>query len=126
MLRRWLSTICAVLTLSGAGLVSAGTVERRVEVLASTRFADTVGTLQFEGGGSIQLDLTRVEVVDLRHPARPPRRSLKLAPAGSGLVIDLRRDDQGALRFGRVFIAPDRARAQAFMEREWPRTEASR
>lgn len=99
----------------------AAQIERRVDELVSARVTGTSSTLQLARGGSLDIDLTRVEVIDLRRPARPARRSLKLATAGMGVVIDFRRDDSGTLRFGRIFLTPDRAEAEAFLAREFTR-----
>lgn len=98
---------------------AADRIERRVEVLAAARTAKASSELRFESGTSLALSLDKVEVIDLQHPARPARRSLKLAPAGSGVVLDLRRDESGNLRFGRIFLAPDRARAERFLANEF-------
>lgn len=105
---------------------AADRVERRVEVLAASRTAKTNSELRFESGSTLALTLEKVEVIDLQHPARPARRSLKLAPAGSGVVLDLRRDESGTLRFGRIFLTRDRASAEAFLAREFPNATAAR
>lgn len=98
---------------------AADRVERRVEILAAARTAKASSELRFESGSTLAVALDKVEVIDLRHPARPPRRSLKLAPAGSGVVLDLRHDESGVLRFGRIFLTHDRASAEAFMANEF-------
>ncbi|AVP98371.1 hypothetical protein C7S18_14770 [Ahniella affigens] len=100
-------------------------VERRVEVLATTRIAEANSELRFESGSVLAVPLDRIEIIDLQHPARPPRRSLKLAPAGSGVVLDLRHDETGALRFGRVFLTRDRASAEAFLAQEFRRDQVT-
>lgn len=116
-MRRWMSCLCALLLMPLA--VAAGTVERRVDTLASARVAGTATTLALAGGTSLQFDLARIDVIDLRRPARPPRRSLRLATPGMGVVLDLRRDAEGNIRFGRVFLAADRDAADRFFAREF-------
>jgi len=106
------------------GSINAAQSERRVDELVSARVTNDGATLQLARGGALDIDLTRVEVIDLRRPARPARRSLKSATAGMGVVIDFRRDDAGSLRFGRIFLTLDRAQAEAFMAREFANTGA--
>lgn len=118
MVRR-LHIWCCVLALCLATSAWAGSKQRRVEELASVRTHAASSELRLASGELLSIDLARIEVIDRAHPARPARRALKLAPAGSGLVIDFRLDRQGQLRFGRLYILKDRASAEQFMQAEF-------
>lgn len=123
-MRRWFSCLCALLLMPLAAI--AGTVERRVDTLVSARAAGGMTTLALANGTTLEIDLARFEVIDLQRPARPARRSLRLATAGMGIVLDVRRGADGQIRFGRVFLAADRAKADAFFAREFPNQGGTR
>lgn len=119
--RAWLVLLGCMLSSAALG---AERIERRIEVLSATRFANNGSELQFQSGQRLSVDFRQFEIIDLSHPARPARRSLKLAPSGTGVVLDLRRDEQGQLRFGRLFLLKDEAAAAAFLRSEFRHDKA--